>query len=503
MWQRGDLREIAHAHEVRIVTKDTKYSLLQKLGEHVCTPKCPVLLLIFTTLRALRTEDQVRKATTAVSSIHSPSDDYAFFQLADDALRRAMIAEWQETFTTKNFARVVCSVCARSTSQKDCQWIHPSQVDLRLLRNDALPIKVRPTSYDFQLYDRALLDPTGLRDPWAISEMQMCTTCHKELCQRNRMPKLSLANWLYYGRDALPQEVKAALKESTQFDRLLVARARGTRISFRFSELQKFDPADPNPPPREDPTVSQRCIKGNVLIMPQNTTRLNVLIPPNPDSIRDTVCAVFVGRTRPTPQTIGRLGPVLVRKSRVKTIATFLCRDNPHYAPDQEFHGFSQHNLDVLFGTDAESQDEGVPCSMDIGFLEAEEAIDAPNADPANPFINEPEPQVTEDILMENVGYTSGDDSPVAYRDMKLQAISHCLNNGRFIRSQAGDRFVPDFENPSLLTWMFPHLDPWGIGGFHHPGRAIPLTMQEQLTYLLQVHHSPDELQTWKAGSRL
>ncbi|KAI0683470.1 hypothetical protein C8Q76DRAFT_636846, partial [Earliella scabrosa] len=274
---------------------------------------------------------------------------------------------------------------------------------------------------------------------------------------------------------------------------MLVARARGTRISFRFSELQKIDPADPNPPPREDPTVSQRCIKGNVLIMPQNTTRLHALIPPTPASIRDTVCTVFVGRTRPTASTIGKLGPVLVRKSRVKTIATFLCRDNPYYAPDHTFKGFSQHNLDIMFGEESQDQDEGVPCAMDIGFLEAEEALDAPNTDPANPRMEEQELGDVDSILMENVGYTCGDDSPVAYRDMKLQAISHCLNNGRFIRSRAGDRFVPDFENPSLLTWMFPHLDPWGIGGFHHPGRRIPVTMQEQLTYLLQIHDSPFE----------
>ena len=87
---------------------------------------------------------------------------------------------------------------------------------------------------------------------------------------------------------------------------------------------------------------------------------------------------------------------------------------------------------------------------------------------------------------MENVGYTSGDKSPVSYRDMKLRALSHCLNGGRFIRSQAGDTFVPDFHNPALLTWLFPHLDPWGIGGFHHPARVDPISMDEQLRYLLQ-----------------
>ena len=90
-----------------------------------------------------------------------------------------------------------------------------------------------------------------------------------------------------------------------------------------------------------------------------------------PERIRDTVCAVFVGRTVPTKETIALLSPVLVRRSVVETIVHFLVQSNPYYAPDdQEFFGFSPDNLAALFDGEDENADVGVPCAMDIGFIE-------------------------------------------------------------------------------------------------------------------------------------
>lgn len=206
-----------------------------------------------------------------------------------------------------------------------------------------------------------------------------------------------------------------------------------------------------------------------------------------PERIRDTVCAVFVGRTVPTKETIALLSPVLVRRSVVETIVHFLVQSNPYYAPDdQEFFGFSPDNLAALFDGEDENADVGVPCAMDIGFIEDSEALRASTTDYTGRNDESDDPPPGAPIVMENVGYTSGNRTPVSYRDMKLRALSHCLNGRRFIRSRAGNSFVPDFHNPALLTWLFPHLDPWGIGGFHNPYRVRTISMEEQLRYLLQ-----------------
>ena len=320
------------------------------------------------------------------------------------------------------------------------------------------------------------------------------------------MPRLCLANYLYYAHDQLPPGVKQAFDESSFTDRICLGRARCSRISYRFTELRKkpdnadgFNPEGTTDTQEQGPSgnvhaLSQRCLKGNVLVMPQNSTQLSVVLPPPPEVIHDTVCAVFVGKTKPTKDTIGKLGPLLVRKSHLLTMINFITQDNPHYVCDTDFHGFSQRNLDCLFGPGTEDQDEGVPCALEVGFIEESEAITtAVSGYTDRDVVEEDIPENPNTLLMENVGYTMGDETPVSYRDMKMKALSHCLAGGRFVRSQAGDRFVPDFENPSLLTWLFPHLDPWGIGGFHEPAREIPISMDEQLKYLLELDDSPFE----------
>ncbi|KAI0698760.1 hypothetical protein C8Q76DRAFT_633827, partial [Earliella scabrosa] len=423
----------------------------------------------------------------------SDSTAESFMQLADDALRRGIIREWQDEVSTSGLTHVVCAACARRTLKGEICSVHANEANLHLLRNDSLPEAVKPTTYNFDAYKRALLCPAGMTNRWVLAHILLCRTCQRELCVKKRMPKLCLANWLYYGYEQLPVSVKDAFGHATQFDKLLVCRARASRISYRFTELGVKDAAPREPGGRNDPITSQRCIRGNVLVMPQNSTHLNSVLPPAPEVIRNFVCAVFIGKTRPTRDTIGRLGPVLVHKSLVHTMIQFLLAANPHYACDTEFHGFSEDNWDVLLGPGASDANSGVPCALDVGFLEDSEVISGSTADYTGRNDASSAPGPADPLVMEHAGYTCGDDPPLSYQEMKMKALSHCLTRGRFIRSQAGDRFVPDFENPSLLTWLFPHLDPWGIGGFHHPNRLRPITLEEQLKYLLQVHDSPFE----------
>ncbi|OJT12053.1 hypothetical protein TRAPUB_11391, partial [Trametes pubescens] len=148
--------------------------------------------------------------------------------------------------------------------------------------------------------------------------------------------------------------------------------------------------------------------------------------------------------------------------------------------------------MNALFGADArECRDEDILCAMEIGHIQASDAVAAategyvPGATPDNQEVP------GEDMLMENVGYTDSDDTlAVNPRDMAVEAMAHCVNKRRFIKSQAGSRFIPDFKNSSLLSWLFPHLDPWGIGGFYDERRQRPLTLDQQLKYLLRVEDS-------------
>ncbi|KAI0713927.1 hypothetical protein C8Q76DRAFT_620043, partial [Earliella scabrosa] len=459
----------------------------QKLLLHVCSDECPVPIHIFTTLRARRGSREVDRRR-ADNGTAIPTD-VPYLRVADDALKHVIAREWQESLTAEKLQLVACAVCARGTSRREAREVGADKINLTLLRNDNLPPQVLPRNYNFHAYKRALLCTKGMSSLHALGPLTMCATCHRELVTKQRMPKLCLANCLYYGYESLPPQVREAFETSTPLERLLVARARASRICYRYSLLT--NPHSSIVPCQTWLTPQQ--VRGNILVMPQNSTHLNRVLPPPPETIRDTVCAVFVGNTKPTKQNIAKLSPILARKSRVSSMAQFLVAENLHYECDTAFHGYSSRNLDLLFGPEDTSKDTAVPCAMDIGFLEENDATRAATADYTTRNTEDEIPSADEPILMENVGYTCGDQSPVSYRDMKFKALTHCLTGGRFVRSQAGDRFVPDFENPSLLTWLFPHLDPWGIGGFHDPNRTIPISMEEQLKYLMQLHNSPFE----------
>ncbi|TFK89704.1 hypothetical protein K466DRAFT_486324, partial [Polyporus arcularius HHB13444] len=489
MWRAQDLRELCRVHRVLVATKDNCLDIAQKLLAHECDGGCPSYVVTFTTLSRVRTHERVSNAGLRLERLDTPdSEDTSYMEIASDALRTSIIREWQDTISTSNLERAVCGPCGRILPRKELSRVHPSKCDLTLLRNDALPPKTRPNTYAFAVYDRALLDPRGMTDRWYLADLMVCADCRREWVDNGRMPRLCLANWLYYAHEMLPAAVASAFSQSSQFDRMLVARARASRISFRFTELREEDSSNREPVDAHDNhATSQRFIRGNVLIMPQNSTHLNTILPPPPSVVHDTACAVFVGTQKPTMETIAGLSPVLVRRSNISTIINFLIRENPYYVPDGEtFFGFSPANLESLLDDSGNRRDVGVPCAMDIGFVPDSEAIRATTADYTGRNDDREAPPADAPLLMENVGYTCGDKSPVSYRDMKLHALSHCLNGGRFVRSQAGDTFVPDFQNPALLSWLFPHLDPWGIGGFHHPDRVTAVGMEEQLRYLLQ-----------------
>ncbi|KAH9895271.1 hypothetical protein C8Q73DRAFT_645718, partial [Cubamyces lactineus] len=472
------------------------------LSGHVCVTNCLCFTYVFQMLskpRPLRARETLMPSrnagispspTVPVSAeLHSPSEigpeniEDGHLQIADHVLRRTIIEEWQASTSTVTLQHLVCAVCARSMPAEYVTVEKPSRIDFTLLRNDALPPHVRPTSYNLEAYDGAILNPKGLKNTNVQGEIQVCRECRRDL-RSGRMPLFALANWLYYGHDRLPLEVRQAFRESTHAERLLVARARASTISVRFSELKGHVMHN------TAHAGSQKCVKGNVAIHPQDAARLTEVLPPGRDAIRDTLCAVFVGENKPTMENIKKLKPIVVRKSRVRTMIDFLVENNPLYSLTDTFKGYSQSNMDGLFGDGTAHIDIGVPCSIEIGHIPSNSAVSAATADYV-PNQDDGPRESGDDFLMDTVGYTDNDDSPVSERDMRMVALSHCLDGRRFVQSQAGSRFIPDFENEDLLTLLFPHLDPWNIGGFHDKRRGRRLSLEQQLKYLLTVDGSP------------
>lgn len=506
-----DLKTLRLRHFIVHDSSKKRIELRKDLIDHGCMPRCPKLVYVFRerTRKRLYVENRSLVIDTEPTVIRSKTysggerrefnshavddldDDflpdsflveYKYLEPPSDELKRDIIEDWESEFSTDNLLMASCAVCARKMRRRDLSIVKFSAIDWKLLRNDRLPEYVLPKDYTLSAYGGAILHADGLIDRFSSNDIRACSDCSQSL-NRNELPRFALANHLYYGISALPPDIKEAFESASLFELMLISRARASNICFRFKGVHGDD---------EGTDVSKLSIidrsrkglKGNVMVSPSASIRLLDVLPPSYNEIADTFCTVFVGKTTPSRATLAKLGPVLVRKSRVEKLIRFLINNNPHYRAVDGFNGFSQSNLNALFGDEDRTSDEAVPCSIDIGHVETRQAVEGVSSDVS---LRDEYMPGEGGIVMENVGYTTGDDSPQSYRDMKMQALTHCLEGGGFVMSRSGSKPIPDFDNPYLLSWLFPHLDPWGIGGFHHPERRRRISSELQLRYLLSV----------------
>ena len=229
--------------------------------------------MVFRMLQYPRSEEQVERTVCRRSEEVKTNGD-SFMEVASEELRAEIITEWQDAMCTRNVRLHVCAVCGRRMPVSDVKRVDVGQIDLTLLRNEDLLPWVLPTMYVFELYDGVLLHSKGLKNVHVRDEINICCTCESNLCLKRRMPKYMLVNWLYYRYDELPPDIRRAFLDLTTFDQILISRARASKILFQFSEMKG------NVMYRTDPETLQCCIKRNMMVMPQDLTHLNNLLPP-------------------------------------------------------------------------------------------------------------------------------------------------------------------------------------------------------------------------------
>jgi hypothetical protein len=381
------------------------------------------------------------------------------------AERDIIISEWIDEMDLNRFIQKSCAVCGQHRCSKDIKLVRSEDVDFTLLRNPFLPDKCKPTNYNLHAYDGAILWYKALHDQNEPGELDMCVSCRHELVGLGKQPLDSLANFQYYGNEALPDDVHAAFKHATTFDVMMVARARATRITHLYSSKVDGHLAG------TDPEISQSYNKGNVAILPQDSVHVRDVLPPPFDDIQKVMCAVFVGsKVEPSVHNIKKLNPVLVSKSRVRRMIDFLLDNNALYGSAGV--KFSQANLDDLFVPSAHGDDESVPHAVELCHLPPE--VGDPLQMGTSGYVDRDANYVTsapEDIVMDSVAYTDGDDMPKSYYHMKASALAWCLARKKFLKMQSGTNLLSE-RDPGFLTYLFPHLDPWGIGGFCEPRRS-------------------------------
>ncbi|KAJ7224020.1 hypothetical protein B0H12DRAFT_1268314 [Mycena haematopus] len=217
---------------------------------------------------------------------------------------------------------------------------------------------------------------------------------------KGKQPKDSWANFQYYAVERLPEDVAAALKNLSDYDKMMICRARASKITHLYNQKPGVYEADGTS---------------------RDTIILRQTLPPNQAEIEQSICAVFLNQaTQVTRENISRHHPVLVSKDRVKTLLDFLTSNNPAYS---EGLAISAQNLAHLYSGNDEA---GVPVSVEIRSL-ARNPEGAVNEGPA---IDETDSE----LLMEAVGYTQGDFSHGSYKYMKGVALDACLKGHKFVQ---------------------------------------------------------------------
>ncbi|KAG1721602.1 hypothetical protein EDB19DRAFT_1898297 [Suillus lakei] len=186
------------------------------------------------------------------------------------------------------------------------------------------------------------------------------------------------------------------------------------------------------------------------------------------------MCVVFTGqKQRPSRETIKQMRPVLVTKSRVRRLI------------EKAGVAYSQQNMDALFDDVDSDIDCSVPTALEICHLPRDSEI-ALNHEGFELRVIDTANNITPgDIVMEAVGFTQGDHSSQSREKMKLHALAYVLDQKRA-------DFVAD-NDPGLMSYLFPQLDPWDIGGFYHCGRTSRqhISMEAQVRNLLRQDDSP------------
>ena len=240
----SELRTVAALHALTFSRTAVKSAIMQSLRVHQCDARCSdCLTFVFRTNRNPRrirgnrsavpsssafspsfvTSRDVANASSSSSAVGRESDfmgDFPFFFTRD--FRNEMIRAWQERMHPSSQARLPCAVCGQCFKEDHLCVLPASRVDLPRLRNEFLPAEVAPTTYDFRLYEQAILCPAGLENPWALSDVRMCVSCRRALMDEHTMPLDALANFQYYAYSELSTEVVQAFKQASIFDLMLV-----------------------------------------------------------------------------------------------------------------------------------------------------------------------------------------------------------------------------------------------------------------------------------------
>ncbi|KZT59319.1 hypothetical protein CALCODRAFT_413126, partial [Calocera cornea HHB12733] len=407
-----------------------------------------------------------------------------------------IIREYQEKTSVEWLKDVACAACGEKVSRGLALATPVEEVPFHLLRPDtAFPSHLYPRSYALAEYDGAFLHPKGLSNLWKKEgNVLLCPGCRRDLVTARSMPALALCNRFYYGYEHLGEEVGLAFQEATYVDLRLVARYSASNICFAYKDDPLKDGLF-----RNHVSGGQRFCRGNTVILPRDHLKMESVLPPPVDVLKTAFTTVFAASQSLDEKAIRALAPLKASSTRVRCLLKFLVQNNPAYREGAVGEGpveVSEENITSIFGSETLgdmllSAEGFLPPCIEIGHLKTMSHDMESDVAGRNEF--EVDHINGDTFYMDACGFIKGDISSEKYRSMKAECLQHCLSGKSFLVSRSGAIPVSDRGNHLLLGGLFPHLDPFNLGGFDHPERRKKVDMAKQVAHLLNLYDQPFE----------
>ena len=212
------------------------------------------------------------------------------------------------THTYKLGQNIVCACCGCISHDITEFEVVPQSYDplrhLRIPEDVDIPFDFS-CGIDLLDQNRILIDKLGITQDKCI---YLCRVCHNQL-SKDHQPSEALANFRWIG--PVPEE----LRDLTWIEELLIARVHVCGSIVRLGQ-------------RNNPS-SFFGIKGHVVFLPQDTTRLIDLLPMSPASLSDMVKVVWTGKS--TPDRSRLRSRFTVRKDKVYNALKWLVDNHEDY----------------------------------------------------------------------------------------------------------------------------------------------------------------------------
>ncbi|KAJ7337000.1 hypothetical protein DFH08DRAFT_621808, partial [Mycena albidolilacea] len=201
----------------------------------------------------------------------------------------------------------------------------------------------------------------------------------------------------------------------------------------------------------------QLAARGNVCILPQDTSSVLSAMPLPLFTLRDETCVILVGSpdTEVTHDMLKR-SPLLVRRERIRTALFWLIENNPLYADldknavlenSEEYpvHDCPLAVTDFLRTNSANNQGSSYTSYSDQANAELFEGT--------NTF------ELTSSTLVDVDNLTS------TYHQRKLDALRKLKKQETgFMKFPSGNTPLSTSKNPRVFGWLWPTLFPYGVG---------------------------------------